>query len=111
MHSLYIFIVISGTCYSTAYRDILLFNTSSFERIFLKNHFFYFQHLKSPKHHMKASTVDGAQSDPDKKVKSVVTESPLLNMFLKTLVTSPQAFFSTSSDKEGEEGSNTEVER
>jgi hypothetical protein len=59
----------------------------------------FLQHLKSPKHHMKAAG-DG----------KVITESPLLNLFLNTLQSTPKTLF--SSDKEGEESSsNTEVER
>ena len=57
-----------------------------------------FQHLKSPLHHQASTEV---QSDTEK-----LSESPLLNLFLKTLQSTPP-----TSDKEGEESSNTEVER
>lgn len=61
------------------------------------------QHLKSPKHHVKGTTT-ATEGNSDSEV-----GSPMLNMFLKTLQTPTTTFF--SSDKEGEESSNTEVER
>jgi hypothetical protein len=56
---------------------------------------------------MKASTSE-VQSDSEK-----LKESPLLNLFLNTLQTSSTLTCQTlfASDKEGEESSNTEVER
>ena len=66
--------------------------------------------MKSPKHHMKASVASSDVSNDASTNGKVMSESPLLNLFLNTLQTTPQTFF--SSDKEGEESSsNTEVER
>lgn len=72
-----------------------------------------FQHMNSPKHHVKAAEAGQQQKSKDstsKKLKDI----PMLNMFLKTLQPPPQFFKSASnSEKETEEcsSSNTEVER
>ena len=63
----------------------------------------FFQHMNSPKHHVKAA--EGQKSTEKLK------EIPMLNMFLKTLQP-PQNYFPSNQEKETEESSsNTEVER
>ena len=63
---------------------------------------FQFQHMNSPKHHVKAA--EGQKSTEKLK------EIPMLNMFLKTL--QPPSNYFPNQEKEGEESSsNTEVER
>ena len=65
-------------------------------------YYLLFQHMNSPKHHVKAA--EGQKSTEKLK------EIPMLNMFLKTL--QPPSNYFPNQEKEGEESSsNTEVER
>ena len=72
---------------------------------------FFFQHMNSPKHHVKAAEGQTKSTvGPDKKLKEI----PMLNMFLKTLQPSYYPASMTDPEKEADasaESSNTEVER